>query len=75
MAAAARRLARPDAARVIVDHALALAGLGAADADVLGKTRHVHFIGIGGIGMSGIAELSANLGYRGERVGCETLGG
>jgi UDP-N-acetylmuramate--alanine ligase len=31
--------------------------------DVLGKTRRVHFIGIGGIGMSGIAELLANLGY------------
>jgi UDP-N-acetylmuramate--alanine ligase len=30
---------------------------------VLGKTRRVHFIGIGGIGMSGIAELQANLGY------------
>jgi len=30
---------------------------------VLGKTRHIHFIGIGGIGMSGIAELLANLGY------------
>ena len=28
-----------------------------------GKTRRVHFIGIGGIGMSGIAELLANLGY------------
>ncbi len=26
--------------------------------------RHVHFVGIGGIGMSGIAELLANLGYR-----------
>jgi len=31
--------------------------------DVLGKTRHVHFVGIGGIGMSGIAELLTNLGY------------
>ena len=31
---------------------------------MLGKTRRVHFIGIGGIGMSGIAELLANLGYR-----------
>jgi UDP-N-acetylmuramate--alanine ligase len=31
--------------------------------DVLGRTRHVHFVGIGGIGMSGIAELLANLGY------------
>jgi UDP-N-acetylmuramate--alanine ligase len=30
---------------------------------VLGKTRRVHFVGIGGIGMSGIAELLANLGY------------
>jgi UDP-N-acetylmuramate--alanine ligase len=30
---------------------------------VLGKTRRIHFVGIGGIGMSGIAELLANLGY------------
>ena len=30
---------------------------------MLGRTRHVHFVGIGGIGMSGIAELLANLGY------------
>ncbi len=30
---------------------------------VLGKTRRIHFIGVGGIGMSGIAELLANLGY------------
>lgn len=29
-----------------------------------GKTKHVHFIGVGGIGMSGIAELLINLGYR-----------
>jgi UDP-N-acetylmuramate--alanine ligase len=29
----------------------------------LGRTRHIHFVGIGGIGMSGIAELLANLGY------------
>ncbi len=28
------------------------------------KTRHIHFVGIGGIGMSGIAELLLNLGYR-----------
>ena len=31
--------------------------------DVLGKTRRIHFVGVGGIGMSGIAELLANLGY------------
>jgi UDP-N-acetylmuramate--alanine ligase len=30
---------------------------------VLGRTRKIHFVGIGGIGMSGIAELLANLGY------------
>ncbi len=29
-----------------------------------GKTKHIHFVGIGGIGMSGIAELLMNLGYR-----------
>jgi UDP-N-acetylmuramate--alanine ligase len=30
---------------------------------MLGRTRRVHFVGIGGIGMSGIAEVLANLGY------------
>lgn len=28
------------------------------------KKQHIHFVGIGGIGMSGIAELLLNLGYR-----------
>jgi UDP-N-acetylmuramate--alanine ligase len=28
------------------------------------KVRHIHFVGIGGSGMSGIAEVLANLGYR-----------
>ncbi|HCP46781.1 MAG TPA: UDP-N-acetylmuramate--L-alanine ligase [Deltaproteobacteria bacterium] len=28
------------------------------------KTRHIHFVGIGGIGMSGIAEVLCNLGYQ-----------
>ena len=27
------------------------------------KTNHIHFVGIGGIGMSGIAEVLLNLGY------------
>ncbi len=31
--------------------------------NVLGKTRRIHFVGVGGIGMSGIAELLVNLGY------------
>src|SRR4051812_18334879 len=30
---------------------------------MLGKTRRVHFVGVGGSGMSGIAELLANLGF------------
>ena len=28
------------------------------------KVRHVHFVGIGGSGMSGIAEVMINQGYR-----------
>ena len=30
----------------------------------LRKTGHLHFVGVGGIGMSGIAEVLLNLGYR-----------
>ena len=29
----------------------------------MGRVRHVHFVGIGGAGMSGIAEVMHNLGY------------
>lgn len=29
-----------------------------------GKAKHIHFVGVGGIGMSGIAELLVNLGYK-----------
>src|SRR3990172_5357311 len=28
------------------------------------KIKHIHFVGIGGIGMSGIAEVLLNLGYK-----------
>ncbi len=28
-----------------------------------GKAKHIHFVGVGGIGMSGLAELLINLGY------------
>ena len=31
---------------------------------MFGKTRRIHFVGIGGIGMSGIAEVLLNLGYQ-----------
>ena len=30
----------------------------------LAKTEIIHFVGIGGIGMSGMAELLFNLGYK-----------
>jgi UDP-N-acetylmuramate--alanine ligase len=30
---------------------------------VFGRTKRMHFVGIGGVGMSGIAELLVNLGY------------
>ncbi len=32
-------------------------------AEILGRTRRVHFVGIGGAGMSGIAEVLLNLGF------------
>ena len=32
--------------------------------DVFAKIQRVHFVGIGGIGMSGIAEVLLNLGYQ-----------
>ena len=28
------------------------------------RIKHIHFVGIGGIGMSGIAEVLLNLGYK-----------
>ena len=31
---------------------------------MFGKNRHIHFVGIGGIGMSGIAEVLLNLGHK-----------
>ena len=34
-----------------------------AHEDIMSVFRHVHFIGIGGVGMSGIAEVLHNLGY------------
>ena len=30
---------------------------------MFGRTKRMHFVGIGGVGMSGIAELLVNLGY------------
>jgi len=28
------------------------------------KIKHIHFVGIGGVGMNGIAEVLLNLGYQ-----------
>jgi UDP-N-acetylmuramate--alanine ligase len=33
-------------------------------AEQMGRIRRLHFVGVGGTGMSGIAELMANLGYQ-----------
>jgi UDP-N-acetylmuramate--alanine ligase len=33
------------------------------------KVKNIHFVGIGGAGMSGIAEVLANLGFVGQRFG------
>ena len=35
-----------------------------ASLPVMGRIRHMHFVGIGGAGMGGIAELVHNLGYQ-----------
>jgi len=32
-------------------------------AESMGRTRHLHFVGIGGAGMNGIAQVMLNLGY------------
>ncbi|MET0066320.1 MAG: UDP-N-acetylmuramate--L-alanine ligase [Candidatus Thiodiazotropha sp.] len=32
--------------------------------NTMGRMRHIHFVGIGGAGMSGIAEVMINLGYQ-----------
>ena len=34
-----------------------------AGGDIASSFRRVHFVGIGGVGMSGIAEVLLNLGY------------
>jgi len=42
---------------------------------VLGKTEHIHFIGIGGIGMSGLAVVFHNLKFRitGSDINCSEI--
>jgi UDP-N-acetylmuramate--alanine ligase len=42
---------------------------------VMGRVRHIHFVGIGGAGMGGIAEVLHNLGYQvsGSDLGCNSV--
>ena len=52
-------------------HALAV-NLKKKETRVKHKVKHIHFVGIGGAGMSGIAEVLVNLGYTvsGSDLGC-----
>ena len=59
MAVAGRKLARTDAADRVADACVAL-----RIAAMKHKVKRVHFVGIGGAGMSGIAEVLATQGYR-----------
>ena len=66
------RMGRPDAVERLADLVERVA---AGAAETSGRSLHdmkmprdigpVHFVGIGGIGMSGIAEVMVNLGYHG----------
>ena len=59
MATAARTLARVDAADRVADACVALGARAMKH-----KVKRVHFVGIGGAGMSGIAEVLATQGYQ-----------
>jgi hypothetical protein len=64
MGHAARSLARLDATTRIADVAEALLdGRAFAGVYVFRKARRLHFVGIGGSGMNGIAEVLVNMGY------------
>jgi UDP-N-acetylmuramate--alanine ligase len=61
MARAARKLARPDAAAVIARELLSAGGVERGGARPW-EGRRLHFVGIGGAGMSGLALVAARLG-------------
>jgi UDP-N-acetylmuramate--alanine ligase len=56
MAEKARALAKPEATRAVAEICMEAATM-------KHKVRRIHFVGIGGSGMSGIAEVMLNLGY------------
>ena len=68
-----RARTRPDPMRrtAICRYRRGAAGLGCFEgvAPMFRKARRLHFVGVGGTGMSGIAEVLVNLGYSGIRFG------
>jgi UDP-N-acetylglucosamine--N-acetylmuramyl-(pentapeptide) pyrophosphoryl-undecaprenol N-acetylglucosamine transferase len=56
MAEKARKLAKPEATRAVAE-------IVHGGGTMKHKVRRIHFVGIGGSGMSGIAEVLLNLGY------------
>lgn len=66
MAGTARRLAKPAATSTVVDICLEwpmVESQKAMPQPKMGRIRRIHFVGIGGVGMCGIAEVLLNLGY------------
>ena len=64
MGEAASKLAHPNAARDIATMAEELTKAKNLADFMFAKIQRVHFVGIGGIGMSGIAEVLLNLGFK-----------
>jgi UDP-N-acetylmuramate--alanine ligase len=62
MARAARSLARPDAAERVAEQLLAAAKAQEPGADAAWNGRRLHFVGIGGAGMSGLALVARSIG-------------
>ena len=69
MSASSRSLARPDAAARIADEVMAAIGQGPQAARQEWAGRDLHFVGIGGAGMSGLALIANDLGA--EVTGCD----
>ena len=63
MGRAAARLGRGDAAERIVDECHPRPRVAVMGPRAFERRHRVHFVGIGGVGMSGIAEVLLNLGY------------
>ena len=69
MSASSRSLARPDAAARIADEVMAAIGQAPRAARQEWAGRRLHFVGIGGAGMSGLALIASALGA--DVTGCD----